>query len=114
MSDENAKLTGLDAATREQWAREALHGIELRTKRFGEFVGAVRELIATLPKCSHYCGRPATHERDVWVDEGHQYAGKDRACDADTAGPNEWEESTWAPALRKLQAILDPEETEKP
>lgn len=75
---------------------------------------AVRELIATLPKCSHYCGRPATHERDVWVDEGHQYAGKDRACDADTAGPNEWEESTWAPALRKLQAILDPEETEKP
>ena len=71
MSDENAKLTGLDAATREQWAREALHGIELRTKRFGEFVGAVRELIATLPKCDFVlsypakgppvtCGQPAT------------------------------------------------------
>ena len=121
MSDENAKLTGLDAAKRGQWAREALHGIGLRTKRFGEFVGAVRELMATLPKCDEYdagfdgtkCGRPATWTvSDSYADSGD----REHYCDshAEDRKKRTWAELPYAPALRKLQAMLDPEETEKP
>lgn len=113
--------TGLDAATREKRVREALRGIELRTKRFGEFVGAVRELVATLPKCETFlpgfdgtrCGRPATrYEGSTGGREPGDVNEREHYCDEH--GEFLTDELDYAPAIRKLQAMLDPEETEKP
>lgn len=117
MSDEVKKAPSLDAARREKWKREALHGIELRTKRFGEFLRAVRELIAALPKCDEYightqCRATATRVRGVWTNEGNDYVGQEHLCEAHA--PLGTPALNYAPALRKLQAMLNPEETEKP
>jgi hypothetical protein len=126
VSDGIKKTPGLDAAKREQWARKALHGIELRTKRFGEFVGAVRELIATLPKCETYlpgfdgdrCGRPAT--RYEWPTGGREPGDvneREHYCDEHGRMQSAWQsvqELDYAAPLRKLQAMLDPEETAAP
>ncbi len=121
MSDEVKKAPSLDAARREKWKREALHGIELRTKRFGEFLRAVRELIAALPKCDAFdigfdgtkCGRPATrYEGPTGGREPGDANDREHYCDEHGAAFAD--ELDYAPALRKLQAMLDPEETEKP
>lgn len=79
---------------------------------------AVCALIAALPKCTWHCGKTASQERDVWIDEGNDYVGKDYACDEHacpphhTTGTDPWIETSWATALRKLQAMLDQEETD--
>jgi len=92
------------------------HGEMLRGPRFGEFVGAVRELIAALPKCCEFdgharaqCRATATRVRGVWANEGVDYAGQEHFCEAHA--PLGTPALDYAPALRKLQAMLDPEET---
>ncbi len=117
MSDEVKKAPSLDAARREKWKREALHGIELRTKRFGEFLRAVRELMAALPVCcagydicseDDGCGARAT-----WaVPGGYSDSGQmEYYCDVHAENRNRaWFALPHAPALRKLQAMLDPGE----
>ena len=61
---------------------------------------AVRALIAALPKCEE-CGKPA-------VLFGREYRGAEPChyCDKHGAGAIELD---YVPALRKLQAMLDPE-----
>lgn len=101
-------------------AATAFHGIELRTKRLGEFVGAVRELIATLPKCDFVlsygptvtCDKPATRYDEPWGDTGKGREPREHYCDEHGAAFTD--DLDYAPALRKLQAMLDPEESEKP
>ncbi len=118
--------TGLDAATREKWAREGFRLIALRGERFGEFLRAVRELMATLPKCDFVlsygggpqrwptvtCDKPATRYDEPWGDTGKGREPREHYCDEHGAAFTD--ELDYAPALRKLQAMLDPEETEKP
>ena len=98
--------TGLDAATREKWARESFRLIALRGERFGEFLRAVRELMATLPPCGT-CGKPATRYDDPW-DTGGESEPREHYCDKHG---EDLAEHKHAPAMRKLQAMLDPEET---
>ena len=78
---------------------------------------AVRALIAALPKCVEFdagfdgtrCGRPATRVHGMWVNEGNDYAGQEHFCEEHaTVGTPAVD---YAPALRKLQALLEPEET---
>lgn len=79
---------------------------------------AVRELIAALQKCEAFlpgfdgdrCGRPATWTvNDSYADSGD----REHYCDAHAEDRKKrtWEELPHAPALRKLQAMLDQEET---
>lgn len=76
-----------------------------------EVVAAVRELIEALPSCvhrrpdgTHMCFRPATRET---FKHGFHVA---YLCDEHGAG----EDTLYhADALRKVQAMLDQEETEK-
>jgi hypothetical protein len=81
---------------------------------------AVRELIATLPKCdvvlsygpSVTCDKPATKYDEPWGDTGKGREPREHYCDEHGAAFTD--ELDYAPAFRKLQAMLDPEESEKP
>ena len=72
---------------------------------------AVRALIAALPKCSAYtsgfdgdrCGRPSTRAE-------FDHSDYERYCDEHARGHAKARDIAYASALRKLQAMLDPEE----
>ena len=76
----------------------------------------VLELIAALPKCEVFdagfdgtkCGRPATRYDEPWGDTGKGREPREHYCDEH--GDFLTDELDYAPALRKLQAILNPEE----
>jgi hypothetical protein len=76
---------------------------------------AVRELIATLPRCAAYtsgfdgdrCGRPATRAE-------FDHSDYERYCDEHARGHAKARDIAYATALRKLQAMLDHEETAAP
>jgi len=80
---------------------------------------AVRALLAALPKCSDqafctppsFCGAPAT-----WTGLQYYEENQDRSYYCDAHAGEDWKRRSgsapldYAPALRKLQAMLDPEE----
>lgn len=83
---------------------------------------AVRALIAALPKCEHVlkrsrswktpditCGQPATKYDDPCGDTNGCADPREYRCD-EHGVMGHFDELDYASALRKLQAMLDPEE----
>ena len=79
---------------------------------------AVEALIATLPKCDFVlsygptvtCDKPATKYDEPWGDTGKGRESREHYCDEHGAFLTD--DLDYASALRALQAMLEPTETE--
>jgi hypothetical protein len=108
---------------------QALASLRAEVNTLGETVEkmteereAVRALIAALPKCEHIvrsstnwknpdvtCGLPATKYDDPWGDTNGSAEPREYRCD-EHGVMKHYDDLDYAEPLRKLQALLDPEE----